>query len=60
VGDEVLTIQSEPPTAMPMPANFCRDPASSPRATAIMAVNTGMMGCMQVATTTPDMSIPRM
>ena len=54
------TMQMEPPTASPMPANFCADPASRCSATAIAAVNTGMVGCMHVATTTPDRSMPMM
>ena len=54
------TMHMEPPTASPMPANFCAEPASRCSSTAIMAVNTGMVGCMQVATTTPDRSMPMM
>lgn len=58
--EEGLTMQMEPPTASAMPMNFWREPASRLSSTAIMAVKTGMVGCMQVATTTPDMSMPTM
>ncbi len=53
-------MQMEPPTARPMPASFCAEPASRCSATAIAAVNTGIVGCMHVATTTPDKSMPMM
>ena len=53
-------MQMEPPTASTMPPAFCQEPASRPSMTAIMAVKTGMVGCMQVATTTPDISMPMM
>ena len=55
-----FTMLTEPATARPMPRNFCRDPASSLRHTAIIAVKTGMVGCMQVATSTPDKEMPIM
>lgn len=32
----------DPPTASPMPMNFCSDPASRLSITAIIAVNTGI------------------
>lgn len=51
---------TEPATARPMPRNFCTEPASSLRHTAIIAVKTGMVGCMQVATSTPDNEMPMM
>ena len=50
----------EPATARAMPQAFCIEPASSFSMTAIRAVKTGTVGCMQAATTTPDKSIPRM
>lgn len=50
----------EPHTAIAMPPNFCREPASYWSMTASIAVKTGMVGCMQVATTTPDRSMPTM
>lgn len=53
------TMQMLPPTARPMPKNFWSDPVSIPNITANNAVKTGIVGCMQVATTTPERSIPR-
>ena len=50
----------EPNTAIAMPANFCMEPDSSFSMTASMAVKTGMVGCMHVATSTPDKDMPRM
>ena len=50
------TMHMEPPTAKPMPPNFFQEPVSCCSMTASMAVKTGMVGCMQVATTTPDRS----
>ena len=55
-----LTMQTEPMTAKPMPTNFCREPDSSLRQTANIAVKTGIVGCMHVATSTPDSEMPRM
>ena len=55
-----VTMLTEPATASPMPKNFCKEPASSPRHTAIIAVKTGMVGCMHVATSTPDSEMPMM
>lgn len=55
----LLTMLMDPSTARPMPRNFCTDPDSSWRQTANIAVNTGMVGCMQVATRTPDNEMPR-
>ena len=56
----LLTMLMEPSTARPMPKNFCTDPDSSWRQTANIAVKTGMVGCMQVATKTPDNEMPKM
>ena len=56
----MLTMLMDPSTARPMPKNFCTDPDSSWRQTANIAVNTGMVGCMQVATKTPDNEMPKM
>ena len=53
-------MQTEPMTAKPMPTNFCREPDSSLRQTANIAVKTGIVGCMHVATSTPDSEMPRM
>ena len=50
----------DPSTAMPMPKDFCKDPDSSFSRTASMAVKTGMVGCMHVATKTPDREMPMM
>ena len=41
-------MQMEPPTASPMPMNFCSDPASRLSMTAIIAVNTGI--CIPIST----------
>jgi hypothetical protein len=54
------TMAMLPATARAMPTTFCREPCSMPSSTASSTVNTGMAGCMHVATTTPDRLIPRM
>ena len=53
-------MQTEPVTAAAMPAAFCQLPTSMCSSTASMAVNTGMAGCIQVATSTPLRSMPMM
>lgn len=55
-----LTMLIDPTTAKPMPKNFWTDPDSNWRQTANIAVKTGMVGCMQVATKTPDREMPKM
>lgn len=53
-------MQMLPATAVRMPRNLGRLPASSPSTTPRHAVMTGMLGCMHVAIMTPAMSMPSM